>query len=66
MDTRGDRRFEPRDHLVASGWSEVCRLRIGDSDSITNKWKVEQRVFSAGQIKTINDALADALSREWG
>ena len=66
MDTQGDIRFEPRDHLVASGWNEVCRLRIGDSDCITINWKAEQRVFSAGQIKTINDALADALSREWG
>ena len=66
MDTQGDVRFEPRGHLVVSGWDEVCRLRIGDSDRITIAWKPGQRVFSASQIKTINDALVDALGREWG
>ena len=59
-------RVEPRDHLVASGWDEVCRLRVGDKDLITIGWKADQRVFSAAQIKTINDAVVDALNREWG
>ena len=62
----GELRFEPRDHLVVSGLDEVCRLRVGDKDHITVTWKADQRLFSVAQAKSVNDAMADALSREWG